>query len=129
MCTDAIRGAGRPEATYWIELTMDKLARELEMDPLELRRKNFIAKDQFPFETALGIVYDSGDYHGALDKLLQSFDVDAFRGEQGGCASGASTAASASRPTWRCAGSRRRVRSARRASGCRRRSTSRRTCA
>jgi carbon-monoxide dehydrogenase large subunit len=82
MLTDAIRGAGRPEATYWIELTMDKLARELDMDPLELRRKNFIAKDQFPFETALGIVYDSGDYHGALDRLLEEFDVDEFRREQ-----------------------------------------------
>jgi aerobic carbon-monoxide dehydrogenase large subunit len=82
MPTDAIRGAGRPEATYWIELTMDKLARELGMDPLELRRKNFIRKEQFPFETALGIVYDSGDYHGTLDKLLQNFDLDAFRAEQ-----------------------------------------------
>jgi carbon-monoxide dehydrogenase large subunit len=82
MPTDAIRGAGRPEATYWIELTMDKLARELDMDPLELRRRNFIRKDQFPFETALGIVYDSGDYEGTLDKLLGHFDVDAFRSEQ-----------------------------------------------
>jgi carbon-monoxide dehydrogenase large subunit len=82
MPTDAIRGAGRPEATYWIELTMDKLARELDMDPLELRRRNFIRKEQFPFETALGIVYDSGDYDGTLDKLLQSFDLDAFRAEQ-----------------------------------------------
>jgi carbon-monoxide dehydrogenase large subunit len=84
MPTDAIRGAGRPEATYWIELTMDKLARELDMDPLELRRRNFIRKDQFPFETALGIVYDSGDYEGSLDKLLGHFDVDAFRSEQAG---------------------------------------------
>ncbi|MEA2360891.1 MAG: aerobic carbon-monoxide dehydrogenase large subunit [Thermoleophilaceae bacterium] len=82
MPTDAIRGAGRPEATYWIELTMDKLARELDMDPLELRRRNFIRNDQFPFETALGIVYDSGDYEGTLDKLLGHFDVDAFRSEQ-----------------------------------------------
>ena len=64
MPIDAIRGAGRPEATYWIEQTMDKLARELDMDPLELRRKNFIGKDEFPYETPLGIVYDSGDYHG-----------------------------------------------------------------
>ena len=54
MSTDAIRGAGRPEATYWIELMMDQLARELGMDPLELRRKNFIPKDEFPYETALG---------------------------------------------------------------------------
>ncbi|MEA2377512.1 MAG: aerobic carbon-monoxide dehydrogenase large subunit [Thermoleophilaceae bacterium] len=82
MPTDAIRGAGRPEATYWIELTMDKLARELGMDPLEVRRKNFIRKDQFPFETALGIVYDSGDYHASLDRLLEHFDLDEFRSEQ-----------------------------------------------
>jgi carbon-monoxide dehydrogenase large subunit len=82
MCTDAIRGAGRPEATYWIELAMDRLADELGMDRLELRRKNFIRKDEFPFQTALGIVYDSGDYEGTLDKLLEKFDVDAFRREQ-----------------------------------------------
>jgi aerobic carbon-monoxide dehydrogenase large subunit len=82
MCTDAIRGAGRPEATYWIELTMDRLADELGMDRLELRRKNFIPKEEFPYETPLGIVYDSGDYHGTLDKLLQHFDLDEFRAEQ-----------------------------------------------
>ena len=82
MCTDAIRGAGRPEATYWIELMMNRLADELGMDRLELRRKNFIAKDEFPYETAIGIVYDSGDYHGSLDKLLANFDLDAFRREQ-----------------------------------------------
>jgi len=82
MCTDAIRGAGRPEATYWIELMMDRLADELGMDRLELRRRNFVAKDQFPYETALGIVYDSGDYHGSLDRLLQNFDVEAFRRDQ-----------------------------------------------
>ena len=82
MATDAIRGAGRPEATYWIELMMDRLADELDMDRLELRRKNFIPKEEFPFETALGIVYDSGDYHGTLDKLLQNFDLPAFRQEQ-----------------------------------------------
>jgi aerobic carbon-monoxide dehydrogenase large subunit len=82
MATDAIRGAGRPEATYWIELVMDKLARELQMDPLELRRKNFIRKDEFPYETPLGIVYDSGDYEGSLDKLLELFDLGEFRREQ-----------------------------------------------
>ena len=81
-CTDAIRGAGRPEATYWIELAMDKLAAELGIDPLELRRRNFIGKDEFPFTTALGITYDSGDYEGTLDKLLEHFDLDAFRREQ-----------------------------------------------
>ena len=82
VCTDAIRGAGRPEATYWIELAMDRLAAELGMDPLELRRKNFIAKDEFPFTTALGITYDSGDYEGTLDRLLERFDLEAFRREQ-----------------------------------------------
>jgi carbon-monoxide dehydrogenase large subunit len=82
MCTDAIRGAGRPEATYWIELTMDRLADELGMDRLELRRKNFIPKEEFPFETALGIVYDSGDYQGTLDRLLERFDLAEFRAEQ-----------------------------------------------
>jgi aerobic carbon-monoxide dehydrogenase large subunit len=82
MCTDAIRGAGRPEATYWLELTMDRLADELGMDRLELRRKNFISKEEFPFETALGIVYDSGNYHGTLDRLLEHFDLDDFRAEQ-----------------------------------------------
>jgi carbon-monoxide dehydrogenase large subunit len=80
--TDAIRGAGRPEAAYWIELVMDKLAAELDMDPLALRRKNFIGKDEFPFTTALGITYDSGDYEGTLDRLLERFDLDAFRREQ-----------------------------------------------
>src|SRR5207248_4228745 len=82
MCTDAIRGAGRPEGTYWIELTMDKLARELNMDPLELRRKNFIPAEAFPYTTPLGITYDSGDYQGTLDRLLEHFDLDAFRHEQ-----------------------------------------------
>jgi aerobic carbon-monoxide dehydrogenase large subunit len=81
-CTDAIRGAGRPEATYWIELTMDKLAAKLEMDPLELRRKNFIRKEEFPFTTALGITYDSGDYEGTLNRLLERLDLEAFRREQ-----------------------------------------------
>jgi aerobic carbon-monoxide dehydrogenase large subunit len=82
MCTDAIRGAGRPEATYWIELAMNSLADELGMDRLELRRKNFPDREEFPFETALGIVYDSGDYHGTLDRLLEMFDLDEFRREQ-----------------------------------------------
>src|ERR671922_2188612 len=80
--TDAIRGAGRPEMTHMIELGMNKLAEELGMDPLEARRKNFVPKDEFPFTTALDITYDSGDYHGTLDKLLQNFDLDAFRREQ-----------------------------------------------
>ncbi len=78
--TDAIRGAGRPEATHMIEVVLDQLAHELGMDPLELRRKNFFT--EFPAETALGIVYDSGDYHGSLDRLLEHFDRDAFEAER-----------------------------------------------
>src|SRR4029078_9621707 len=57
-------------------------AAELGMDPLELRRKNFIPKEDFPAEVAIGIVYDSGDYHGSVDKMLTHVDVDAFRKEQ-----------------------------------------------
>ena len=69
--TDAYRGAGRPEAAYFVERAMDMLARELEMDPAELRRKNFIQPDQFPYRTEMGAVYDSGDYEKALDHALQ----------------------------------------------------------
>jgi carbon-monoxide dehydrogenase large subunit len=82
MATDATRGAGRPEATHLIEVMVEQLAHELGMDPLELRRKNFIPKEDFPAEVAIGIVYDSGDYDGSLDKLLTHVDMDAFRREQ-----------------------------------------------
>ncbi len=80
--TDAIRGAGRPEATQMIEVTLDQLAHELGMDPLEVRRKNFIPKEDFPAATATGVVYDSGDYNATLDKLMEHVDVPAFRAEQ-----------------------------------------------
>ena len=69
--TDAYRGAGRPEATYFVERAMDMLARELKMDPAELRRRNFIGADKFPFQTQMGAVYDSGDYLKALDRALE----------------------------------------------------------
>jgi carbon-monoxide dehydrogenase large subunit len=69
--TDAYRGAGRPEATFFVERGMDLLAREIGMDPAEVRRKNFISKDKFPFHTQMGAVYDSGDYEKALDKALE----------------------------------------------------------
>jgi carbon-monoxide dehydrogenase large subunit len=69
--TDAYRGAGRPEATYFVERAMDMLARELGMDPADVRRKNFIAADKFPFQTQMGAVYDSGDYDKALDAALE----------------------------------------------------------
>jgi aerobic carbon-monoxide dehydrogenase large subunit len=78
--TDAYRGAGRPEATYVLERTMDALARELRMDPVELRRKNFV-KD-FPHTMASGLTIDSGDYHATLDRLLELLDVDAIRADQ-----------------------------------------------
>jgi carbon-monoxide dehydrogenase large subunit len=80
--TDAIRGAGRPEATHMIEVTIEQLAAELGIDPLELRRKNFIPKDDFPAELPIGVIYDSGDYDKALDKLLEHVDMEAFRREQ-----------------------------------------------
>jgi carbon-monoxide dehydrogenase large subunit len=79
--TDAIRGAGRPEATHMIEVTMDQMAAELGMDPLELRRKNFIPPHNEPHETAVGVMYDSGNHDGALDLLLEKVDVAGIRSE------------------------------------------------
>jgi carbon-monoxide dehydrogenase large subunit len=72
--TDAYRGAGRPEATFFVERALDMLARELNMDPAEVRRKNFIPKDKFPFQTQMGAVYDSGDYAASLDSALKGAD-------------------------------------------------------
>ena len=80
--TDAYRGAGRPEATYAIERAMDLVARELKMDPAELRRKNFIQPDQFPYKSATGSVYDSGNYEPALDKALEMANYKGLREEQ-----------------------------------------------
>jgi carbon-monoxide dehydrogenase large subunit len=80
--TDAIRGAGRPEATHLIEVGIDQLAAELGIDRLELRRRNFIAADSFPHEVAYGVIYDSGNYQGTLDRLLEHFDHQAFTEEQ-----------------------------------------------
>jgi aerobic carbon-monoxide dehydrogenase large subunit len=82
MATDAIRGAGRPEATHLIEVMMDQMAAELGMDPVEIRRKNFIPPEAFPASVAVGVTYDSGNYPGTLDKLLAKVDLDAFRREQ-----------------------------------------------
>src|SRR2546427_24905 len=79
---DAYRGAGRPEATYLLERMVDLSAAELGMDPLELRRKNFIPKEKFPYQTPVAVMYDSGNYQAALDKALESFDYRAFRKEQ-----------------------------------------------
>ncbi|WP_460495033.1 xanthine dehydrogenase family protein molybdopterin-binding subunit [Dactylosporangium cerinum] len=80
--TDAYRGAGRPEATYAIERAMDDLADELGIDPVELRRRNWIKAEEFPFTTVAGLVYDSGDYDAATDKALDLFDYAGLRAEQ-----------------------------------------------
>jgi carbon-monoxide dehydrogenase large subunit len=80
--TDAYRGAGRPEATYFVERAMDMLAIELKMDPAELRRKNFIQPHEFPFSTEMGAVYDSGDYEKALDAALKACNWDALKKER-----------------------------------------------
>jgi carbon-monoxide dehydrogenase large subunit len=80
--TDAYRGAGRPEATFAIERIMDELAAELHMDPLELRRKNWITHDEFPFTTVCGLTYDSGNYEAATDRALELIGWDDLRREQ-----------------------------------------------
>jgi aerobic carbon-monoxide dehydrogenase large subunit len=80
--TDAYRGAGRPEATYFVERAMDMLARELGMDPADLRRKNFIPATKFPYQTQMGAVYDSGDYDKALDLALEKAGWDALKKER-----------------------------------------------
>ncbi|NOT60086.1 MAG: xanthine dehydrogenase family protein molybdopterin-binding subunit [Acidobacteria bacterium] len=82
MATDAYRGAGRPEATYLIERVMNRIAEELGMDPVELRRKNFPKPEEFPFATAAGLVYDTGDYEKALNKALEVIDYQKLRAEQ-----------------------------------------------
>ncbi|MFF7559645.1 xanthine dehydrogenase family protein molybdopterin-binding subunit [Streptomyces pseudovenezuelae] len=80
--TDAYRGAGRPEATYAIERIMDELAVELGLDPVELRRRNWIRHEEFPYTTIAGLTYDSGNYEAATDKALALFDYDKLRAEQ-----------------------------------------------
>ncbi|HTH04645.1 MAG TPA: xanthine dehydrogenase family protein molybdopterin-binding subunit, partial [Ilumatobacteraceae bacterium] len=80
--TDAYRGAGRPEATYAIERAMDTLADTMGIDPMELRRRNFIRKDQFPYTAMTGLVYDSGDHAGAADKAAELADYDGVRARQ-----------------------------------------------
>ena len=82
MPTDAYRGAGRPESIYYTERAMDMLARELEMDPAEVRRKNFIQPEQFPFQTQAGSLYDSGDYDRMLDKTLENANWEQLKAER-----------------------------------------------
>ncbi|MBX6331767.1 MAG: molybdopterin-dependent oxidoreductase [Gemmatimonadaceae bacterium] len=79
---DAYRGAGRPEACYVLERTMDIAARQLGIDPAELRRRNFVPAGSFPYQTPVALSYDSGNYAPALDRALQMIGYDAFRAEQ-----------------------------------------------
>ena len=80
--TDAYRGAGRPEAIYFLERAMDMLARELGMDPAAVRRKNFIRPEQFPYATQTGVEYDSGDYGKALDRALEMAGWERLQAER-----------------------------------------------
>ena len=80
--TDAYRGAGRPEATFALERIIDELAVELDMEPMELRRKNWIRHEEFPYTTVAGLTYDSGNYEAATDRSLELFNYDGLRREQ-----------------------------------------------
>ena len=80
--TAPYRGAGRPEAAYIIERMVDLVAGELGLDPLSVRRRNLIPPDRFPYRSALGSVYDSGDYAAALDKACAMLGYDSWREKQ-----------------------------------------------
>jgi len=80
--TGAYRGAGRPEATALIERAMDQASIELGIDPLEIRRRNFIQSDQFPFDTLTGWTYDTGDYVTSMEKAAEIIDYDDLRDQQ-----------------------------------------------
>lgn len=75
---DAYRGAGRPEATYLLERIVQVAADQLGLDPTEIRRRNFIQPDQFPYQTPVALVYDTGDYEASLNKALDSADYAGF---------------------------------------------------
>jgi len=82
MSTDAYRGAGRPEATYFVERMMDLVAAELKMDPVEVRRKNFPQPEEFPYATPTGLIYDSANYQRSLDLVLKNSGYTKLRKEQ-----------------------------------------------
>src|SRR5581483_4909737 len=75
---DAYRGAGRPEATYLLERLVEKAARETGIDRVEIRRKNFIPPNAFPYQTPVALQYDSGDYHTTLAKAMAAADYAGF---------------------------------------------------
>jgi aerobic carbon-monoxide dehydrogenase large subunit len=78
MATGAYRGAGRPEANYLMERLIEKAGREMGIDPAQIRRRNFIAVEAFPYRTHLGDVYDAANFAGVLDKVLRAADWDGF---------------------------------------------------
>lgn len=80
--TDAYRGAGRPEATYALERAVDALARQVGSDPVEIRRRNYIPTDRFPYDSVAGLTYDSGDYEPSLDKVLELAGYEQLRADQ-----------------------------------------------
>ena len=80
--TDAYRGAGRPEATFAIERIVTEAAHELGMDPMELRKRNWIQHEEFPFDMIAGLTYDSGNYEAATARAMELFDYDGRREEQ-----------------------------------------------
>ncbi len=85
---DAYRGAGRPEATYLLERLMDVAAKELGLDRVEFRRKNFIPPDAFPYQTPVALQYDSGNYHATLDACLEAADWKGFEARRAAAAKG-----------------------------------------
>ncbi|MBW2271974.1 MAG: xanthine dehydrogenase family protein [Deltaproteobacteria bacterium] len=80
--TEAYRGFGRSEAAYYIERAMDLLARRLDLDPIELRRRNFVRPDEFPYAVPTYHVFDSGNYELCLDRALEKLDLGALRDQQ-----------------------------------------------
>ena len=79
---DAYRGAGRPEASFVVERLIRQAAREVDMDPAEFRRQNFVPGDAFPYETPVAMEYDSGDYQKTLDRAMEMLDYEEFRERQ-----------------------------------------------
>jgi carbon-monoxide dehydrogenase large subunit len=80
--TGPYRGAGGPEGAFFMERTIDLIARELDLDPVEVRKRNFISPEAFPYTTATGLTYDSGDFLPALDRALELAEYDRFRQRQ-----------------------------------------------
>ena len=80
--TDAYRGAGRPESTYAIERAIEALAARVGVDPVEIRRRNFVTPDKFPYNSVGGLVFDSGDYPSALQRALELVGLDDLRRQQ-----------------------------------------------